>query len=220
MKIAESYFILSLITGGSLADRYRLQSQVDQLRFYKWNKHLCRGDTKREPSLTALAGDVCYCDSLCLKFGDCCVDYPAPTPLRNENFSCERLGNSFKFYYTWSFCKNETLARGCTSEEKRPSSVMHKPVHLNGTLYKNIYCARCSRSEEYIKQHHYKWREKLAWYPTVPDYGGELKKIFGGRSWFYNVSSREYHLIFKEVSSADTVRNLFSTSFHANAVKG
>ncbi|XP_003747054.2 uncharacterized protein LOC100897709 [Galendromus occidentalis] len=198
LEMWPSDVVVCLFLGVALADRSLIRRRVDQLRVYNSYKHLCRGDTKREPNLIALAGDVCYCDHLCVKFGDCCVDYPGSEAIRNENFTCERLGHGFKFYYSWSSCANDTLKRGCTSSEQRPSSLMHEPVYLNGTLYKNIYCARCSQSEHYIKTHKYKWREKSAWKPAVPPHGEELKKIFKGRSWIYNESSREYHIFFQE----------------------
>ncbi|XP_022663932.1 uncharacterized protein LOC111251538 isoform X1 [Varroa destructor] len=192
------------VTSRSQVDLHAVRREIDKLRFYGQNRHLCQGDTLREPDITALAGDVCYCDAFCLQFGDCCVDYSnAKKPLRNENYHCYRSGSSSRFYYVFSKCINGTLLDGCNGNVDQPSSLIHEPVFVHGILFRNEYCARCNIPESVLKTSRYKWKRRASWWPSVPplknvDVRGGIRKLFQERNWYYNETTRKYHLFYEK----------------------
>ena len=102
--------------------------------------------------------DLCYCDNLCHKFGDCCMDietfFSQNEPLLNVDCEFHPNINERSFVYIISRCPHQSSSNIVRQRCETPDEediFERTPVsgETSGILYRNLFCAMCNH-ENYI----------------------------------------------------------------------
>ena len=122
------------------------------------NSNSCRGG----PSDTASVLRSCNCDSICIEYGDCCVDYEhlAPPGDHRHQFECVNIHPRFndhskapdRYVKMISSCPPSQEADADTVSKCTASNDLLPPAtDLSTNLtYKNIHCALCHAASEAV----------------------------------------------------------------------
>ena len=116
------------------------------------NSNSCRGD----PSDRASELRSCYCDSICIEYGDCCVDYEhlAPPGDHRHQFECVNIHPRFnddsdRYVKVISSCPSSQEADVDTVSKCTASNDLLPPAtDLSTNL--NIHCALCHAASEAV----------------------------------------------------------------------
>ena len=107
----------------------------------------------------------CYCDNLCVTYGDCChnANVTRYDGIKNTSFSCQYLPtiHGLWFIFVVDTCPDGTdyqLGELCADTNNKGNIYRMTPVSSlsTGILYKNMHCAICNGVFDYIF-----WRAKL-----------------------------------------------------------
>ncbi|XP_022671658.1 uncharacterized protein LOC111268587 [Varroa jacobsoni] len=177
--------------------------QRDFSKLYR-QQYLCLRDNIRAPTPVSLRTALCFCDSQCSRYGDCCVDVDIRDKKEErQGYHCSQLG--LRFFYTKMGCGEDdgddpTFAKyRCEENPEHMENVSHlidqPQFHLKSrTLYKNIYCVLCNMPFSNIKEARgdiYHWKQRYMWFSEemTPDTWSVVRLT---NKWKYDPKVRQY----------------------------